>query len=450
MAQREVPVGTKVRYGLGELGLNLKNEVVNRYLLFFYADTLLVNPALVGLMMLLGKVWDAVTDPAMGYLSDTTRSRWGRRRPYVLIGALPMGFFFYLLFAPPLGLSSSGLLWYLLAVTVALYTFFTIFTIPYLACGAELARGYHERTAVVQIRSLCGLVGGIVGAALPLALVSGSADVRGGYAQMALVLGIVIAAVTLVPALTVRDEGRERLPDASLAHFVAGLRHTFANRDFRIIFAVFCLMTTSGAMGTAIQIIVVKYRLGLEAQFPYIALTFGLSYALSFPFWLAVSQRLGKSRALRLGLMLGCVAPFGWLLVQPGQLGAMLAFMVVAGAATGCLTLAGSQAIDVVDVDELHTGESRAGAYFGIWAFGLQLAVAVGQFCAGILLDLVGYVPGPRQSPDTRWWLVMLVGPLQALVTFTGLLVFRRVRFEEGDVAQVQAALAARRAATDP
>lgn len=446
MAARDVPVGTKVRYGLGELGLNMKNEVINRYLMFFYADTLLVSPTAVGLMMLLGKGWDAITDPAMGYLSDTTRSRWGRRRPYVLVGALPMGFFFYLLFAPPSGLTTSGLLWYLLAITLGLYTFFTVFTIPYLAWGAELARHYHERTAVVQIRALCGLVGGIIGAALPLVLVGAGGDVRDGYATMALVLGAVIAGTALIPALTVPDDGRDRLPNASLAHFLDGLRHTFANRDFRIIFLTFCLMTISGAMGTAIQIIVVKYRLGLEDQFPLIALTFGLAFALSFPGWLTLSQRVGKTRAMRVGLVLGCIAPFGWVLVQPGQLGAMLVFMIVAGAATGCLTLAGSQAIDVVDVDELRTGEQRAGAYFGIWAFGLKLAVAIGQFFAGGLLDLVGYVPGQTQDPATLWWLVMLVGPVQALVTFAGLLIFRRVRFEEGDVAAAQAALAARRA----
>lgn len=445
MSTRQVPVGTKIRYGFGELGLNMKNEVVNRYLMFFYADTLHVSPTAVGAMMLLGKAWDAFTDPAMGYVSDTTRSRWGRRRPYVLIGAIPMGFCFYLLFSPPDWLSHNQLLWYLLAVSLALYTFFTIFTIPYLAWGAELARDYHERTAVVQIRALCGLVGGIVGSSLPLVLVGAALTARAGFAHMGLLIGIGVALAALVPALTVRDDGRDRLPTASFGHFLGGLRHTFANRDFRIIFLTFCLMTVSAGMGTAIQIIVVKYRLGLEAQFPIIALTFGLAFALSFPFWLGLSQRIGKTRAMRLGLVMGCVAPFGWVLVQPGQLGAMLVFMVVAGAATGCLTLAGSQAIDVVDVDELQTGEQRAGAYFGIWAFGLKLAVAVGQFLAGLLLDVVGYVPESAQDPDTLWWLVMLVGPLQALVTFAGLLIFRRIRFEESDVRMVQAALAARR-----
>src|SRR5678816_3600002 len=178
-------------------------------LMFFYADTLHVSPTAVGLMMLLGKGWDAFTDPAMGYLSDTTRSRWGRRRPYVLAGAVPMGFCFYLLFSPPAWLSHTGLLWYLLGMCLALYTCFTIFTIPYLAWGAELARGYHERTAIVQVRSLLGLLGGVAGASVPLMLVSGAANPREGYAYMGLLLGLVVAAAALVPGLTVRDDGRD-------------------------------------------------------------------------------------------------------------------------------------------------------------------------------------------------------------------------------------------------
>ena len=358
---------------------------------------------------------------------------------------MPMGFCFYLLFSPPAWLTQTGLRWYLLAVGLALYTCFTIFTIPYLAWGAELARGYHERTAVVQVRSLLGLVGGILGAAVPLQLVSYAATPRDGFGYVGILLGLVIGGAALVPGLTVRDDSRDRLPTASFGHFLQGLRHTFANRDFLIIFVTFCLMTVSAAMGTAIQIMVVKYRLNLEAQFPIIALTFGLAFALSFPFWLGLSRRIGKTRAMRIGLMSGCVVPFGWVIVQPGQLGAMLVFMILAGAATGCLTLFGSQAMDIVDVDELQTGEQRAGAYFGIWAFGLKFAVAVGQFLAGVLLDAVGYVPEQTQDPTTLWWLVMLVGPLQSLVTLLGLIVFRRINFEESDVAMVQAALAARR-----
>jgi GPH family glycoside/pentoside/hexuronide:cation symporter len=233
---------------------------------------------------------------------------------------------------------------------------------------------------------------------------------------------------------------------ASLAHFVRGLGHTFVNRDFRVVFITFCLMTVAASMGEAVQIIVIKYWLQMYDFFPVIGLTFGLSFAASFPLWLAVSRRIGKTRALKLGLALGSLAPFGWLVVQPGQRALMLVFMVFAGAVAGSLTLAVSQAADVIDLDELHTGEQRAGAYFGIWALGLKLANAGGVFLGGVLLEVVGYVADVPQEPSTLWWLVMLIGPLQGAVIMAGLIVFRRIRFEASDVAQVQAALAARRA----
>src|SRR5271169_1100152 len=165
-----VPLRTKIAYGMGELGLSLQNESLVRFLMFFYTDTLRVSPTAVGLVILLSKGWDAITDPAMGYLSDATRSRWGRRRPYILLGAVPMGVCYWLLFCPPL-LSPPALLWYMLALSLALYTCFTVVAVPYYAWGAELARDYHERTAVVQVRALLGLFGGVAGAAVPMLIV---------------------------------------------------------------------------------------------------------------------------------------------------------------------------------------------------------------------------------------------------------------------------------------
>src|SRR5690242_19535944 len=124
MPQQAVPVRTKFFYGFGELALSLKTESLNRVLMFFYSDTLRLSPTAVGLMILLSKGWDALTDPAMGYLSDTTRSQRGRRRRYVILGALPMGVCYALLFWPP-HLGDRALLWYMLALSVALYTGFT-------------------------------------------------------------------------------------------------------------------------------------------------------------------------------------------------------------------------------------------------------------------------------------------------------------------------------------
>ncbi|HUI26445.1 MAG TPA: MFS transporter [Candidatus Kryptonia bacterium] len=448
MAIPEVPLRTKMLYGTAEIATSAKNTSLNSFLLFFYADVVHLSPALVSLAISLGKLWDAATDPVMGYLSDTTRSRWGRRRPYVAASAIPLGVFFFLLFSPPT-VSSTATLFYLLAVYVALFTFFTIFATPYTAWGAELAQGYHERTTVVQIRTLFGVVGGLLGAVAPIAIAKNFVDQRRGFAVMAAGLGILMSVTILLTAVGVPETIRGLATPRSLAHFAYGLRRTFANRDFRVVFVTFCLMTVAASLGQAVQLIVVKYWLQMYDFFPVIALTFGLSFAASFPFWLRLSQAIGKRRAMLSGLVLGCIVPFGWLIVRPGARPSMVIFMIAAGLATGSITLAISSAADVIDFDELETGERREGAYFGIWTLGLKTSSALGILLSGAALQWVGYVADQPQSPQTMWWLVMIVGPLQAVVHFFGLLMFRRFRFEAEDVVKVQAALAARRAGVE-
>lgn len=426
MIRRDVPWRTKILYGIGDVGLALKNSAINQFLLFFYADVLLASPTYIGAAIFAGKLWDAVTDPVMGYISDTTRSRWGRRRPYVVASAIPMGVCFYLMFAPP-ELSSTGNVLYLAAAGIALYTFFTVFATPYLAWGAELATDYHERTEVVQIRALFGVLGGVAGAVAPVIIVRQFDDPRAGYAMMGLVLGAMIAASGLATGLAVADRPVHSAPSAGFGHFLAGVRSTFHNRQFAIVFATFCLMTVSASLGQAVQLIVIKYHLGMYDAFPGIALTFALAYAASFPIWQSLSVRLGKSRALLAGLATSCVSPFGWLLVQPGNLPSMLVFMVIIGGLSGSITLAASQAADIVEADEQRTGEQRAGAYFGVWTLGLKTAGALGTLLGGVLLSTVGYLPDQEQPAGVTWWLVLALGPLQAIVHLGGYLVFRRL-----------------------
>src|SRR5262249_10855902 len=153
------------------------------------------------------KLWDAVTDPAMGYVSDTTRSRWGRRRPYLAVSAVPLGICFALLFRPPTA-GPLGLFVYLLVIYSLLNTFFTVFATPYIAWGAELAQDYHERTTVVQIRSLFGVLGGVIGATAPVAIAKLFTDQRLGFGVMGVALGAVMAAAALVTALGVAERRR--------------------------------------------------------------------------------------------------------------------------------------------------------------------------------------------------------------------------------------------------
>jgi len=444
MAARTVPIKTKILYGAGEVAVSAKNTVLNQFLLFFYADLVYLQPALVSVAIFLAKLWDAIIDPLTGYLSDTTHSRWGRRRPFVVASSLPLGLFFFLLFWPPEG-STRVVFGYLLLTYSMLNTCFAAFTIPYVAWGAELTHDYHERTTVVQIRSLFGVLGGIIGSAAPVAIAGTIDEPRMGYAVMALFIGVVLSVSGLVTGLGVSEGPSPKRADASLSHFLTGLHATFANRDFRIIFITFCMMTLASALGEAVRLIVIKYWLQMYDFFPILALTFAVFFAGSFPLWFGLSRRVGKRTAMLTGLLAGAIVPFGWVIVQPGERAAMLVFMMAAGIASGSITIVISSAIDVIDFDELQTGERREGAYFGIWTLGLKVSSACGILLSGLLLQVVGYVPGAEQSADTLWWLVMIVGPMQSAAALVGFVILRRFRFDAADVEYVQAELLKRR-----
>ncbi len=448
MARNSVPLHTKLLYGAGEIALSAKNSALNQFLLFFYVDVAHLGPAGVSAALFIGRLWDAITDPVVGYLSDTTRSPWGRRRPFVALSAVPVGIAFYFLFAPP-AWSGTILLVYLTGAYLMLMTLFTCLATPYLAWGAELTQDYHERTVVVQIRSLFGVVGGLLGAVAPVAIAQRAAEPRSGYALMAAVLGAVISASALATAFGVRESRAVTAPIPSVSHFVAGLRHTFVNRGFRIVFMTFCLMTIAAALGQSVQLFVIKYWLDLYDFFPQIAFSFAMSFALSFPLWQGLSRRIGKRRAMLWGLALGSVAPLGWLLLEPGNHLRVIVFTIFGGAATGSITLVLSSVIDIVDFDEWETGERREGAYFGFWTLGLKSMGALGTLLSGVILDGVGFVPGAAVDERTVWWLLMVVGPLQSVSYAIGFFAMRRFRFEASDVGRIQDALALRRAAAN-
>lgn len=439
-----LPFRTKLLYGAGEVAVSAKSVALGQFLLFFYVDIVQASPVAVGVALFIGRLWDAVTDPVVGYLSDTAHTRWGRRRPFVLGAAIPMAMAFYLLFRPP-GWSDFGVFAYLLFTYLAAMTVFTLYATPYLAWGAELTDDYHERTAVVQTRALFGVLGALSGAAIPVAVANQFSEARTGYAVAAGVLAVVVGIAGLCTGLGVRESMRTFPVQPSFAHFMSGFRRTFANREFRSIFAVFCGMTLAGSIVNAVQLFVIKYSLGLYESFPFIALAFGCAFVMSFPVWARLSRHVGKHQALLYGLCLGCVVPWGWFILPPGDLLAMIVFAATGGFAMGSVTLAMSSAIDAIDWDELRTGERREGAYFGIWTLGLKTMSGLGALIGGWCLWLLGSDPAQGLSPSSAWRLLWILGPLQAVVHAVAFLFLRGQRWGSAELARVQEILAQRR-----
>jgi GPH family glycoside/pentoside/hexuronide:cation symporter len=163
----KLPTKTKFMYGIADLGISLLTASIQFFLLFFYTDVAGIDPGIAGTALLVGKLtWDALNDPLFGYWSDRTRSRWGRRKPYMLLGAIPFGLTVWLLFSLPPGLMGVKAFLAVLGSFLLADTFQTMVSVPYYALSAELTYDYDERTSLISIRMIFTVLGYILGAAL--------------------------------------------------------------------------------------------------------------------------------------------------------------------------------------------------------------------------------------------------------------------------------------------
>ncbi|MBT4089017.1 MAG: hypothetical protein HOE30_11045 [Deltaproteobacteria bacterium] len=192
-------------YGLPRTCVAMMLISASIYLPKFYTDTLLLAPALIGWTFMIGRFWDGITDPLMGYLSDHTQSKLGRRRPYLLLSALPIGLAYYFLWAPPQGLGKQELFIYVTAIYLLTFTFWTIFSIPHTSLGAELTMNYHERTVLTGVREALGALGVLLGTAAPAIVAIFILDKQQVYSAVAAVVGCLTAIFILICFLNVKE-----------------------------------------------------------------------------------------------------------------------------------------------------------------------------------------------------------------------------------------------------
>ena len=263
---------TKVLYGIGQAAESIKMVTFGLFLLFFYTSVMGVPASVVGLVAAFGLVWDAIIDPYIGYLSDLTRSRLGRRHLYMFIGAITMGLCFWALFSPPRSLSMTGLIIWLLVTTLMVRSTTSIFSVPYLALGAELSQGYDERNSISGVRAAWALFGTLAAATLAFILffpnVEPGVDPKlnySGYPLMGLTFGLVMTLTALVA--TISTIGRRHFPNLqrqqyapqSPTNFFAGVITAFSNSSFRALFISFALFFLGVVINATLSIYFLTY-----------------------------------------------------------------------------------------------------------------------------------------------------------------------------------------------
>jgi GPH family glycoside/pentoside/hexuronide:cation symporter len=422
METGKLSVKRKLGFGIFDLGGNMFFTLMGFWSLKYLTDTVGLAAALAGAAVMAGKVWDAVTDPVMGYISDRTRTRWGRRRPYLLFGAVPMFLCLWYFFTAP-GFTGPVQLavWAALSLML-LNTAATVINIPYSSLTPELTSDYHERTSLNGYRFGCAVFGTILGAAAVQPLVDLFPPQKRGFSMMGLILGAVIMIVTLLTFFGTKEKNRRE--DIPAQGIIATYRAVFSNRPFVILLLTYALHLLALTFLQSILAYYTQYVYRREELTTIAMLILLLTAMVCIPISVLVSKRIGKKKTYQICFIIiasACViiSALGHILGPDFFLG----FMVYAGIGVGFSYVAPYAMVpDTVECHAVKTGERMEGAYYGMWTFISKLGAALSVFLSGVILSLGGYIAGAVQPERTINAIRLIIGPLPALI-FTGALV---------------------------
>ena len=410
---RQLPISTKLCYGSGDIGFAVIMSAVQFWLMPFYTDVALIAPALAGTALTLTKVWDAVNDPLFGWVADkTTSRRFGRRRVYLICGAIPFGLSIMLLWVMPPGLPAWGACAWILLTFIVYDTLFTVTSVPYYALTAELTDDYDERSGLTAFRMSMSVPAYILGAALTPALVGLFAGKRAGYAAVGISYGLIAAAGLLVCAFGIRENPAARAKPSSASPLRMYL-DTFRNRPFVILIAAYTIVNTAFALVKTLLAYFLTYQLDMERQQFMVMGLMLVAVAVSLFPWKVLSEKWNKGPAYALGVFIGGCAVAATFLLPHKPTGWVYVIAVAAGFGFSVnWVFPWSMVPDVVEYDRLKTGETRSGIYFGVWGFMFKLSEVLGLAVTGWVLQLFGYRPNVEQSADTLLGIRLFVGPI--------------------------------------
>jgi Na+/melibiose symporter-like transporter len=427
------------------------------YVMKFSTDVLLIAPAIMGLIFSVSRIWDAISDPLVGYLSDRTTTSLGRRRTWILFSFVPIAIGFYAVFAPPVSLSGDALTWWMAASIIGFYSAMTIFFVPHMALGAELSNDYHERSRLFGLRHAFYTVGSILSLGTMMLLLNEEfregGDVRAMAEEYALYAVIAMSVLVLYAVVNLRErpEFQGRLNSSPTSAF----RDVWQNPHARLLVIVTFIENVGSSAIAVLTLYVTQYVVGAPLSAPFIILAYMLPSTASVPMWLPLSRRFGKIRVWMVGMALYGLA-FGGMFFLPfletvdARLTLIIVMAAFAGLAAGCGgTIGPSVQGDVIDYDEYKTGERKEGSYFAVWNFTYKSALGVMLLLTGFVLEASGFVPNQPQTMTVQIAMVSLYGALPLLCYAIGVVLFSRFKLTEQEYSVIRAELDRRAAATN-
>lgn len=434
-----LPFGLKLGYGIGDIGCNIFIVTAGLFLLFFLTDILSIEPALAGLVLLIPKLWDVVSDPMMGILSDLTRSRMGRRRPYLLFASIPFGIIFFFMFMAPHYSSETAR-----AVHVGLLfalgcTVFTVYNVPYSSMVAEMTDNYNERISITSFRMIGSSVGVLMAGGLAMPLVEMGGGGEDGFRFLGIVFGTLIAFFCMAAALGTRKA--RALPAAKdRPPFTEQIRTAFRNTPFKLLMLTYLFQSLAIGVLMAGLIYYVKYVMGLPETYMGIIFPVMFVTAIVFiPIWAKMGVRVGKIKAYSVGVCLLAIMLASLFFTQPGQMTLFYIQMLLLGIGFSSFQLFPfSMLPDTIEFDEMQSGMRREGIFSGVWACGQKTAYAVGPGIIGVTLSIAGYTDAVEPSEYVVTGIRVVFCLFTALMLLVSLLPFYKYDLTEAKFEQIK------------
>jgi GPH family glycoside/pentoside/hexuronide:cation symporter len=410
----------------------------------FATDRLFVAPGVIGTVFFAAKIWDAISDPLIGYWSDRTHHRLGRRRPWILYASVPFALFTIMLWSPPQGLSDAALLGWIVVTVFGFYTAYTVYAVPQLALGAEISPEPTQRGVIFGARQVATSIGMLLAFVLGGPLLLANPDARETASTLAWLAGSATALVIAGSVYFLPAERSDYLGRGAQNPFAA-VRDVWRNPHARLLLFVYFIEVLGVGGTSAMTAYVLKYVTKAENVIGVVFLAYTVPTILSIPFWIRLGERYERHKVWMFAMGMSCIGYGGIVFQDEGRIVLMVVTSLINGLAGGCgATLGQAIKADIVDYDEHQTGERKEGAYFATWNFAGKLGTGLMMAFAGWALQASGFEPNVEQAESVQWTIVLLMGGAPFLGFVIGIIAFSRFRLTRDVHSRIRAELDAR------